>query len=156
MAAQVKHANANSAVLAHEVEGLKQQLASAQAACRLSPASVLEQPLEDALLSSSSGTFGSISNDIFADANRCGAFRSETDQAFLGGCPSVMKQCNSGSIGHSVFANAERCVGLTCPLLPHCICLLQGRTAAHMPTCMQLYSCVYAWIGQQEDSYYKH
>lgn len=74
MQAQVKHANANSAALALDVEGLKQQLASAQAACRLSPASVLEQPLDDPLLSSSSGTFGSISNDIFADANRCVAF----------------------------------------------------------------------------------
>ena len=75
MAAQVKHANANSAALATEIAGLKQQLASAQAACRLSPASVLDQPLEgslqEALLSSSSSTFGSISNDIFADANRC-------------------------------------------------------------------------------------
>ena len=72
MAAQVKHANANSAALAEEITGLKHQLASAQAACRISPASVLDPALEDSLLSSSSGTFGSISNDIFADANRCG------------------------------------------------------------------------------------
>ena len=78
MEAQMQHANANNAALTKEVAGLKQQLAHAQASSRISPTSVLDQPLspslegplQEAALSSSSSTFGSISNDIFADANR--------------------------------------------------------------------------------------
>lgn len=82
MAAQMQHASANNAALTKEVAGLKQQLAHAQASSRISPTSVLDQPydqplspslegvLQEAALSSSSSTFGSISNDIFADANR--------------------------------------------------------------------------------------
>ena len=61
MAAQIKSANAHNASLSKEVTQLKQHLASAQ-----------ENPpqgqFQDALLSGSSS--GSISHDIFADANR--------------------------------------------------------------------------------------
>lgn len=62
MAAQIKNANANSAALSKEVADLKSQLAAAQGA---SP----RGQLQEALLSQSSSS-GSISNDIFADANR--------------------------------------------------------------------------------------
>ena len=67
MAAQIKSANANSASLSKEVTSLKKQLAVFQEAA---PGG----QLQEALLSQSSSS-GSISNDIFADANRwvCGA-----------------------------------------------------------------------------------
>ena len=61
MAAQMKNANANNASLSKEVALLKRQLAEAQEGTHAGPA-------QDALLSGSSS--GSISNDIFADANR--------------------------------------------------------------------------------------
>ncbi len=68
MAAQIKSANANTASLSKEVTSLKRQLAALQEAAtggHVQEAS--EGQLQEALLSSSSG---SISNDIFADANR--------------------------------------------------------------------------------------
>lgn len=61
MATQIKSANANGAALSKEVAHLKSQLSTAQGA---SP-----RGLQEALLSQSSSS-GSISNDIFADANR--------------------------------------------------------------------------------------
>lgn len=61
MAAQVKSANANGAALSKEVAHLKSQLGIVEG-------SALEGQLQEALLSQSSS--GSISNDIFADANR--------------------------------------------------------------------------------------
>ena len=63
MAAQMKNANANGASLSKEVTKLKMQLAAAQE-------STSGGQLQEALLSQSSSS-GSISNDIFADANRC-------------------------------------------------------------------------------------
>ncbi|DBB05620.1 TPA: hypothetical protein ACH3X1_012239 [Trebouxia sp. C0004] len=71
MAAQIKSANANTASLNKEVTGLKRQLSALQEAAtggHVQEAS--EGQLQEALLSSSSG---SISNDIFADANRLAA-----------------------------------------------------------------------------------
>ena len=68
MAAQIKSANANTASLSKEVASLKRQLAALQEAAtggHVQEASGGQ--LQEALLSSSSG---SISNDIFADANR--------------------------------------------------------------------------------------
>ena len=62
MAAQIKSANTSSASLSKEVTSLKRQLAAFQEAA---PGG----QLQDALLSQSSSS-GSISNDIFADANR--------------------------------------------------------------------------------------
>lgn len=71
MAAQIKNANANSAALSKEVADLKSQLAAAQGA---SP----RGQLQEALLSQSSSS-GSISNDIFADANRLAAELEEEE-----------------------------------------------------------------------------
>lgn len=62
MAAQMKSANANGAALSKEVAHLKSQLGISQGS---SP----RGQLQEALLSQSSSS-GSISNDIFADANR--------------------------------------------------------------------------------------
>lgn len=62
MAAQIKSANANGAALSKEVAHLRSQLGIAQGS---SP----QGHLQEALLSQSSSS-GSISNDIFADANR--------------------------------------------------------------------------------------
>ncbi len=62
MAAQIKNANANGASLSKEVASLKKQLAAFQE-------SSSGGELQEALLSQSSSS-GSISNDIFADANR--------------------------------------------------------------------------------------
>ena len=62
MAAQIKSANANGAALSKEVAHLRSQLGIPQG---LSP----RGQLQEALLSQSSSS-SSISNDIFADANR--------------------------------------------------------------------------------------
>ncbi|KAL3142364.1 hypothetical protein ABBQ38_002701 [Trebouxia sp. C0009 RCD-2024] len=75
MAAQIKNANANGAALSKEVADLKCQLAAAQG---LSP----RGQLQEALLSQSSSS-GSISNDIFDDANRLAA-QLESEQAVEG------------------------------------------------------------------------
>ena len=61
MAAQIKSANAQNSSLSKEVAQLKQQLAAAQEGTPRGQS-------QDALLSGSSS--GSISHDIFADANR--------------------------------------------------------------------------------------
>lgn len=71
MAAQIKSANASTASLSKEVTSLKKQLAALQeAATEGHVQEASEGQLQEALLSSSSG---SISNDIFADANRLAA-----------------------------------------------------------------------------------
>lgn len=68
MAAQIKSANANTASLSKEVTSLKRRLAALQEAPTGGHAQETSGgQLQEPLLSSSSG---SISNDIFADANR--------------------------------------------------------------------------------------
>lgn len=70
MGAQIKNANANNAALSKELTQLKSQLAAVQGISASGPTQeVPEGQLQEALLSQSSSS-GSISNDIFADANR--------------------------------------------------------------------------------------
>ena len=70
MGAQIKNANANNMALSKEMAHLKSQLAAVPMSAAIGPSQeVPEGQLHEALLSRSSSS-GSISNDIFADANR--------------------------------------------------------------------------------------
>ena len=69
MAAQIKSANSHGAALSKEVASLRSQLASVQSSPRGRLQEAPGGQLQEPLLSQSSSS-GSISNDIFADANR--------------------------------------------------------------------------------------